>query len=84
MGEELPATSYIPQPPCDGKLLSIEAWGLAGGSDDLANRALRQRNGHCPAQRRRLGLPCRRPSRDCGRIDLRPIALRLSLGRPSG
>jgi len=34
-GQELPATNYIPQPPCDGKLLSIEAWGLAGGSDDL-------------------------------------------------
>ena len=34
-GQELPATSYIPQPPCDGKLLSIEAWGLAGGSDDV-------------------------------------------------
>ena len=30
-GQALPATSYIPQPPCDGKLLSIEAWGLAGG-----------------------------------------------------
>ena len=32
-GQALPATSYIPQPPCDGKLLSIEAWGLAGGGD---------------------------------------------------
>ena len=27
-GDELPATSYIPQPPCDGKLLSIEALGV--------------------------------------------------------
>ena len=27
-GSELPATSYIPQPPCDGKLLSIEALGV--------------------------------------------------------
>ncbi len=34
-GPELPATSYIPQPPCDGRLLSIEAWGLAGGSGDV-------------------------------------------------
>jgi len=34
-GHKLPATSYISQTPCDGKLLSIEAWGLAGGSDDL-------------------------------------------------
>ncbi len=34
-GRELPATSYISQPPCDGKLLSIEAWGLAGGGDQV-------------------------------------------------
>ena len=34
-GQELPATNYIPQPPCDGKLLSIEAWGLAGGGDGV-------------------------------------------------
>jgi enamine deaminase RidA (YjgF/YER057c/UK114 family) len=27
-GDELPATSYIPQPPCNGKLLSIEALGV--------------------------------------------------------
>jgi enamine deaminase RidA (YjgF/YER057c/UK114 family) len=27
-GTELPATSYIPQPPCAGKLLSIEALGV--------------------------------------------------------
>jgi len=27
-GDELPATSYVPQPPCDGKLLSIEALGV--------------------------------------------------------
>ena len=32
-GPALPATSYVPQPPCNGKLLSIEAWGLAGGRD---------------------------------------------------
>jgi enamine deaminase RidA (YjgF/YER057c/UK114 family) len=33
-GDELPATSYVPQPPCNGKLLSIEALGVgreAGG-----------------------------------------------------
>ena len=34
-GRDLPATSYVFQPPCDGKLLSIEAWGLAGSGDDL-------------------------------------------------
>jgi enamine deaminase RidA (YjgF/YER057c/UK114 family) len=27
-GREMPATSYIPQPPCDGKLLAIEALGV--------------------------------------------------------
>jgi enamine deaminase RidA (YjgF/YER057c/UK114 family) len=30
-GSELPATSYIPQPPCAGKLLSIEALGVGCG-----------------------------------------------------
>jgi enamine deaminase RidA (YjgF/YER057c/UK114 family) len=34
-GRDLPAASYVFQPPCDGKLLAIEAWGLAGGSDNL-------------------------------------------------
>jgi enamine deaminase RidA (YjgF/YER057c/UK114 family) len=27
-GDELPATSYIPQPPCNGKLLAVEALGV--------------------------------------------------------
>jgi enamine deaminase RidA (YjgF/YER057c/UK114 family) len=27
-GKEMPATSYIPQPPCEGKLLAIEALGI--------------------------------------------------------
>jgi enamine deaminase RidA (YjgF/YER057c/UK114 family) len=27
-GDELPATSYIPQPPCEGKLIAIEALGV--------------------------------------------------------
>ena len=30
-GSECPATSYIPQPPCEGKLLAIEALGLGRG-----------------------------------------------------
>ena len=30
-GADLPVTSYIPQPPCDGKLLSIEAHGVRRG-----------------------------------------------------
>ena len=34
-GPDLPPTSYVFQPPCDGKLLAIEAWGLAGGGDNL-------------------------------------------------
>ena len=29
-GDHLPATSYIPQPPCEGKELAIEALGVAG------------------------------------------------------
>jgi enamine deaminase RidA (YjgF/YER057c/UK114 family) len=36
-GSELPATSYIPQPPCAGKLLSIEALGV--GRDPQAGAA---------------------------------------------
>ena len=30
-GADLPATSYVPQPPCGGKLLSIEAHGVRRG-----------------------------------------------------
>lgn len=30
-GEALPATTYIAQPPCEGKLIAIEAMGLAAG-----------------------------------------------------
>jgi enamine deaminase RidA (YjgF/YER057c/UK114 family) len=30
-GEELPATIYVPQPPCEGKLLEIEALGVGRG-----------------------------------------------------
>jgi enamine deaminase RidA (YjgF/YER057c/UK114 family) len=30
-GNDLPATSYIPQRPCDGKMLSIEAFGIGRG-----------------------------------------------------
>jgi len=28
-GEDLPATAYVVQPPCEGKLLAIEAWGVS-------------------------------------------------------
>jgi len=34
-GSEMPATSYIPQPPCDGKLLSIEALGVGQGAGEV-------------------------------------------------
>lgn len=34
-GRELPATSYIPQPPCDGKLLAIEALGVGQGKGEV-------------------------------------------------
>ena len=35
-GDQLPATSYIAQPPCDGKLVAIEALGVGSGRDDVA------------------------------------------------
>ncbi len=80
-GQELPATSYVPQPPCDGTLLAIEAWGLAGGSDDL--QIERCGRGMVTARHNgaSLGLSGRCPSRNGGRTDLRPVALRLSRGR---
>jgi enamine deaminase RidA (YjgF/YER057c/UK114 family) len=32
-GRHVPATSYIPQPPCEGQLLAIEAMGIGRGRD---------------------------------------------------
>ncbi len=34
-GSKMPATSYIPQPPCEGKLLSIEALGVGRGTGEV-------------------------------------------------
>jgi enamine deaminase RidA (YjgF/YER057c/UK114 family) len=34
-GKSLPATTYIPQPPCQGKLLSIEVWGIGCRKDEV-------------------------------------------------
>jgi enamine deaminase RidA (YjgF/YER057c/UK114 family) len=34
-GPELPATSYIPQPPCGGKLLVVEALGVEQGRGEV-------------------------------------------------
>ncbi len=34
-GRELPATTYISQPPCEGKLVSIEAWGVGRGPNEV-------------------------------------------------
>ena len=34
-GADLPATSYLPQPPCDGSLLAIEAQAVARGGSKL-------------------------------------------------
>jgi len=34
-GPEMPATTYIPQPPCEGKLVSIEALGVGRGLDEV-------------------------------------------------
>jgi enamine deaminase RidA (YjgF/YER057c/UK114 family) len=37
-GPALPATSYIPQPPCGGKLLAIEALGVGRGGAEVEIR----------------------------------------------
>jgi enamine deaminase RidA (YjgF/YER057c/UK114 family) len=34
-GKGMPATSYIPQPPCEGKLLAIEALGVGRGTGEV-------------------------------------------------
>lgn len=34
-GPDLPATSYVPQPPCDGRLVAVEAIGLGRGRDGV-------------------------------------------------
>jgi enamine deaminase RidA (YjgF/YER057c/UK114 family) len=34
-GNALPATTYIAQPPCEVKLLSIEAWGIGCRADEV-------------------------------------------------
>lgn len=34
-GPELPATTYIPQPPCEGKLLAVEALGVGQGRGEV-------------------------------------------------
>ena len=34
-GADLPATSYVPQPPCDGSLLAIEAHAVARGRSEI-------------------------------------------------
>ncbi|MGD0656047.1 MAG: dioxygenase [Thermoguttaceae bacterium] len=34
-GKEMPATTYIPQPPCEGKLLAIEALGVGRGQGEV-------------------------------------------------
>ncbi|HYW78399.1 MAG TPA: Rid family hydrolase [Thermoguttaceae bacterium] len=34
-GDELPATTYIPQPPCQGKLIEIEALGVGRGLGEV-------------------------------------------------
>lgn len=37
-GADMPATSFVPQPPCDGSLLTIEAMGLRTKGGDVAVR----------------------------------------------
>jgi enamine deaminase RidA (YjgF/YER057c/UK114 family) len=42
-GDELPATTYIMQPPCDGKLLAIEALGVGRGRGQVEIERLGER-----------------------------------------
>lgn len=35
-GDQMPATAYVVQPPCEEKLLAIEAWGVARKNGDVA------------------------------------------------
>lgn len=37
-GSEMPATTYVPQPPCEGKLLSIEALGVGRATEGVQIR----------------------------------------------
>jgi len=41
--DQLPATTYIPQPPCEGKLLEIEAFGIGWGRGDVEIKRLSER-----------------------------------------
>ncbi len=42
-GDGLPATTYIPQPPCEGKLLSIEALGVGRTMEGVRIQRLSER-----------------------------------------
>ncbi len=42
-GDDLPATVYVPQPPCEGKLLGIEALGVDQGQGDVRIERLGER-----------------------------------------
>ncbi len=42
-GDDLPATTYIPQPPCEGKLVSIEALGVGRAMEGVKIRRLSDR-----------------------------------------
>lgn len=42
-GPELPATTFIPQPPCDGKLLAIEALGVGRDREGVEIQRLCER-----------------------------------------
>ena len=41
-GHDLPATSYIPQPPCGGKLLAVECLGIGQGRGDVNIRRVNE------------------------------------------
>ena len=76
-GKEMPATSYIPQPPCEGKLLAIEALGIGRGTGRSRDRAGQRAIGHRPAQPHRLVPLCGGRSPERQRQRLRRLAGRL-------
>ena len=48
-GPGLPTTSYIPQPPCGGRMLAIEALGVGQGRGEVQIERRQRRSGDRPA-----------------------------------
>ena len=80
-GKEMPATTYIPQPPCEGKLLAIEALGVGRGRGEVEII----RKGEQTVITRHDGIAWVHVAnvhpKSAGGIGLRSHAFRFSLGR---